>query len=255
MYKRQFLQRAYDQILHDVCLQNLPVVFAIDRAGLVGEDGPTHQGVFDLSYLRHIPRLVIASPKDTAELRDLVATALKHDGPMAFRYPRGAGPSAYEPGEARILSIGRGERIAEGEDAAIIAVGSTVYPSIAAAESLAEHGVSVEVINARFVKPLDEQLILDVFERKLPIVVVEDNTIVGGFGSAVVELAAGAGCSVDCVRRVGVPDVFPEHDSPETLRQQFGLTASQIVQEVRAVVAQREMQSSRDVAAVRLRKL
>ena len=250
-----FLQRAYDQILHDVCLQNLPVVFAIDRAGLVGEDGPTHQGVFDLSYLRHIPRLVVASPKDTAELRDLLATALRHDGPMAFRYPRGAGPNPYEPGEMRILSIGQGEQITEGEDAAIIAVGSTVYPSVAAAGLLVERGLSVEVINARFVKPLDERLILRVFERNLPVVVVEDNTIVGGFGSAVVELASSTGCCLDSISRIGVPDMFPEHDSSETLRQEVGLTASNIAREVKALVTRRAIQSSQDVAAVRLRKL
>ncbi|MCL5102812.1 MAG: 1-deoxy-D-xylulose-5-phosphate synthase [Armatimonadetes bacterium] len=234
-----FLQRAYDQIVHDVCLQNLPVVFAIDRAGLVGEDGPTHHGVYDLSYLRHIPRMAIAAPKDTNELRNLLATALKHDGPMAIRYPRGGGPSKFERGEIDIFSMGQGERILHGDDAAIIAVGSTVYPAVAAAEMLMEQGLSVDVVNARFVKPLDEQLILDVFERKLPVVVIEDNTIIGGFGSAVIELASSRGYPVDNVRRIGVPDAFVEHDSPEALREKLGLTAEGIAEAVRTLVVGR----------------
>jgi len=231
-----FLQRSYDQIVHDVCLQNLPVVFAVDRAGLVGEDGPTHHGTFDLSYLRHIPRLVVAAPKDTMELRDLLATALKHDGPMAIRYPRGGGPSAYTPGEMNILSIGQGEQIIAGGDAVIIAVGSTVYPAVAAAEMLGEHGIRVGVVNARFVKPLDEQLIMSVLDRRVPVVVVEDNTIVGGFGSAVIELAASKGRAMDRIVRVGVPDVFVEHDSPEALHEKMGLSADGIAETVRSLV-------------------
>jgi len=223
-----FLQRAYDQIVHDVCLQNLPVVFAIDRAGVVGEDGPTHHGVFDLSYLRHIPGLVVAAPKDTPELRDLLATALRHDGPMAIRYPRGGGPIPYEPGEVTIFSTGQGERLTTGNDAAIISIGSMVYPSVEAAGMLADRGVSVEVINARFAKPLDEQLILSVFRRNLPVVIVEDNTVIGGFGSAIIELASGNGFAVDNVRRIGVPDAFVEHDTLEALREKLGLTADGI---------------------------
>lgn len=232
-----FLQRAYDQIIHDVCLQHLPVVFAIDRAGIVGEDGPTHHGVFDISYLRHIPGLVVAAPKDTCELRDLLATALRHDGPMAIRYPRGGGPCAYEPGEPNIFSIGQGERIRPGCDAAIIALGSTVYAAIEAAEMLDGQGISAEVINARFAKPLDEQLIISVLNSKAPVIVVEDNTIVGGFGSAVLEFASGRGYPLDKIKRIGVPDSFVEHDTPEALREKLGLTAEGIAEAVKAMAA------------------
>jgi len=234
-----FLQRAYDQVLHDVCLQNLPVVFAVDRAGLVGEDGPTHHGMFDLSYLRHIPGLVVAAPKDTMELRNLIATALSHDGPMAVRYPRGGGPCAYEPGEIEILAIGKGERLVEGDDVAIIAVGSTVYPALEAAGELRGDGLGAEVINARFVKPLDEKLILSVFERGLPVVVVEDNTIVGGFGSAILELASRSGHALNRIRMLGVPDAFVAHDSVDALREKIGLNASCIAVAARELVAAR----------------
>lgn len=248
-----FLQRAYDQIVHDVCLQNLPVVFAIDRAGIVGEDGPTHHGAFDLSYLRHIPCLVVAAPKDTMELRDLLATALKHDGPMAIRYPRGGGPCPYDPEDATIFSIGQGERIINGDDVAIIALGSTVYPAVEAAGMLLETGLSVEVINARFAKPLDEQLILSVFERGLPVVVVEDNTIIGGLGSAVIELASDNGFSIANVRRIGIPDAFLEHDSPDSLREKLDLTASGIAGAAAEVVRESAIRAE-GFAAVRLRK-
>lgn len=230
-----FLQRAYDQIIHDVCLQNLPVVFAVDRAGLVGEDGPTHHGVFDLSFLRHIPRLVVAAPKDTIELRNMLATAFAHDGPMAIRYPRGGGPCAYERNAAEILAIGQGERLAEGTDVAIIAIGSTVYPAIEAAVGLGKSGLSVEVINARFAKPLDETLILNVFERNLGVVIAEDNTVVGGFGSAILELASSRGYPLDRVIRAGIPDSFVEHDTPEALYERLGLTAAGIAEAVRAL--------------------
>lgn len=234
-----FLQRAYDQILHDVCLQNLPVVFAIDRAGLVGEDGPTHHGAFDLSYLRHMPGLVIAAPKDTMELRNLLATALRHDGPMAIRYPRGGGPCPYEPGEVEVLAIGRGERLVEGDDLALLAVGSTVYAALEAAGELRRDGLSAEVINARFVKPLDEKLILGVFERGLPLIVIEDNTVVGGFGSAILELASSKGYPLNCVRRIGMPDSFVEHDTLDALREKLGLNTLSIANAARELVSAR----------------
>jgi 1-deoxy-D-xylulose-5-phosphate synthase len=215
-------------VLHDVCLQNLPVVFAVDRAGLVGEDGATHHGVFDLSFLRHAPGLVVAAPKDTMELRNLIATALRHDGPMAIRYPRGGGPCPYECIEPEILSIGQGELLLEGEDAAIIAIGSTVYPALEAANQLRESGYTAEVINARFVKPLDEALILSVLEKDIPVVIVEDNTVVGGFGSAILELASRHKCKNNAIKLVGTPDAFVEHDSLDNLRERIGLTASRI---------------------------
>ncbi|MEN6357144.1 MAG: 1-deoxy-D-xylulose-5-phosphate synthase [Armatimonadota bacterium] len=231
-----FLQRAYDQVIHDVCLQNLPVTFAIDRAGLVGEDGPTHHGVFDLSFLRQIPHMVVAAPKDTMELRDLVATALTHDGPMAVRYPRGSGPCAFEPGEPQILAIGKGEKLTDGDDLAIIAVGETVYPSLEAARILDEQGLSVEVINARFVKPLDEQLILSVLKRGLPVLVIEDNTVVGGFGSAILELASSKGYPLNTVHRIGVPDAFIEHDTNGRLYEMLGLTADKIAESAKKLL-------------------
>jgi len=248
-----FLQRGYDQVIHDVCLQSLPVVFAIDRAGLVGEDGPTHHGAFDLSFLRHIPRLVVAAPKDTMELRDLLATALKHDGPMAIRYPRGGGPCAYAPEPMRILAIGQGERLVEGDEAAIVAVGSTVYPALAAASLLAGQGIRAEVINARFVKPLDEQLILGVLDRGTPTVVVEENTVVGGLGSAVLELASAHGCPVGSIKRVGIPDAFVEHDSPEALREKVGLTPAKIARAVRTLLVEQRVGAAGNVVSVKLR--
>lgn len=232
-----FLQRAYDQIIHDVCLQNLPVLFAVDRAGLVGEDGPTHHGAFDISFLRHIPGLVVAAPKDTRELRNLLATAFRYDGPMAIRYPRGGGPTPYEAGDVQLLAIGQGERIVEGDAAAIIAVGSSVYPSLEAARQLRTQGTEAEVINARFVKPLDDALILSPFERCLPVTIVEDNTIVGGFGSAVLELASSHGHPVDKVKRIGIPDSFVEHASLELLRGKYGLTPEAIAEAVKSCVA------------------
>lgn len=239
-----FLQRAYDQILHDVCLQNLPVVFAVDRAGIVGEDGPTHHGVFDLSFLRHAPGLVVAAPKDTIELRNLLATALRHDGPMAIRYPRGGGPCSYEACEPEIMGIGQGERVIEGDDAAIIAIGSTVYPAIEAACQLSRTGTACDVINARFAKPLDEALLESVFEKEIPIVVVEDNIIAGGLGSAVLEFAARHGCSSNRVKLIGAPDAFVEHDSVDRLREKIGLTASRIADTVQDVIGSNERHPS-----------
>lgn len=249
-----FLQRAYDQVIHDVCLQNLPVVFAIDRAGLVGEDGPTHHGSFDMSFLRTIPQMVISAPKDTIELRDLLATAFKHDGPMAIRYPRGGGPCPYEDREVSVLSIGQGERLTEGGDAAIVAIGSTVYPALDAAELLREQGIGAEVINARFIKPLDEQLILSLFERNLPVVVVEDNTIVGGLGSAVLELANANGYAADKIKRLAIPDRFIEHDSIESLHEKLGMSASKIAQAVKLLVTESSLSPGQGIASVRLRK-
>jgi 1-deoxy-D-xylulose-5-phosphate synthase len=249
-----FLQRGYDQIIHDVCLQHLPVTFAIDRAGLVGEDGPTHHGAFDLSFLRHIPHLVVAAPKDTIELRDLLATALKHDGPMAIRYPRGGGPTPYEVRIPKILTIGQGERLAEGSDAAIIAIGSTVFPATEAARLLGDDGISVEVINARFVKPLDEDLILSVFKRGLPVVMAEDNTLVGGFGSAVLELASANGCALDNVRRVGIPDDYIEHDTLDAQRRNLGLDAEGIATAVKDLLLRRIPLMFRDLSKAEIPK-
>lgn len=236
-----FLQRGYDQVVNDVCLQNLPVVFAIDRAGVVGEDGPTHHGAFDISYLRHVPNMVVAVPKDTMELRDLLATALRHDGPIAIRYPRGGGPCTYVPEDPQALTIGQGERLVEGDDAVIIAIGSGVYPAVEAAALLAERGIHVEVINARFAKPLDQELILGALRKNVPVLTVEDNSIVGGFGSAVLELAASNGCRVDHIKRVGIPDSFVEHDSLDVLRERIGLTAEGIADAVNGMLGRSQL--------------
>jgi len=232
-----FLQRAYDQVLHDVCLQNLPVVFAVDRAGLVGEDGPTHHGVYDMSFLRQMPRMVVSAPKDTIELRHLLATALKHDGPFAIRYPRGGGPCEYMAIEPQILAIGKGEVLREGTDAAILAVGSTVYPAMDAASILEYMGISVRVVNARYIKPLDEQLIVSTLNIDGPIMVVEENSVVGGFGSAVLELASSSGCDVGRISLLGVPDAFLEHGETSRLKESIGLAAETMADRMARIVS------------------
>ncbi len=223
-----FLQRAYDQVLHDVCLQNLPVVFALDRGGIVGEDGETHQGLFDLSYLRHIPNLVLMAPKDEDELRHMLYTAVRHQGPIALRYPRGRGVGVSFSSTLRELPLGKGEVLREGEDLLILAVGACVHPSLAAAQELAQQGYQAAVINARFIKPLDEQLILSWAARTGRVLTVEENVAQGGFGSAVLELLADQGLLVP-VKRIAVPDRFVEHGAPDVLRQKYGLDAAGIL--------------------------
>ncbi len=219
-----FLQRAYDEIVHDVCLQNLPVIFAVDRAGLVGEDGATHQGLFDISYLRHIPNLVVMAPKDGSELRKMLQFALQHDGPSAIRYPRGKAReiSGYPLADAEVR-VGKGEILTDGDDIAIIAFGCSVHPSLKAAEMLRKDGISPCVINARFVKPLDESLILSVCERIRKVVTVEENVLAGGFGSAVLECLERAGMAGVSVKRIGIGDEFVEHGSQPILRKRHGL--------------------------------
>jgi 1-deoxy-D-xylulose-5-phosphate synthase len=219
-----FLQRAYDEIIHDVCLQNLPVVFAIDRAGVVGEDGATHQGLFDISYLRHIPNLLSMSPKDGAELRAMLRLALHHKGPSAIRFPRGRAIQYADLGGGNPgLKSGKAELMAEGEDIAIIAIGNSVYPSLRAAQMLLKDGVKASVINARFIKPLDESLILSVSEKVGHVVTVEENMLAGGFGSAVLELLHSAGLTDIYVQRIGIGDEFVEHGSQSVLRRKYGL--------------------------------
>lgn len=220
-----FLQRSYDQIVHDVCLQNLPVTFCLDRGGLVGEDGATHHGAFDLSFLRHVPNMVVMAPKDEAELRDMLATAVGHDGPAAVRYPRGVGVGADCSGVMRQLPLGRGELLRDGRDACLLAVGSRVMPSLEAAEELeAESGLSIAVFNARFVKPLDEAAILELAGRFPRLMTVEENSLAGGFGSAVLELLADRGALAHLsVKRLGLPDHFVEHGAQKLLRQSLGI--------------------------------
>ena len=224
-----FLQRAYDQILHDVCLQDLPVVFALDRGGIVGEDGETHQGLFDLSYLRSLPNMVLMAPKDEDELRHMLYTAVEHPGPIALRYPRGQGVGVNFSPTLHRLPIGKGEVVREGEDLLILAIGASVNPSLKAAEELEKQGYQTTVVNARFVKPLDESLILNLAARRGRVLTVEENVLHGGFGSAVLELLLDRGLMVP-VKRLGIPDIFVEHGSPAILRQKYGLNAQGIAQ-------------------------
>ncbi|NPV26224.1 MAG: 1-deoxy-D-xylulose-5-phosphate synthase [Firmicutes bacterium] len=228
-----FLQRAYDQVLHDVCLQKLPVVFAIDRAGLVGEDGATHQGLFDLAYLRHIPNMVVMAPKDENELQHMLKTAVGYDGPIAIRYPRGTGVGVQLEEKLRNLPIGQAELLCDGTDITILAVGPLVYTALEAANRLREQGVKVAVVNVRFIKPLDEELILRLARQTKHLVTLEEHVLAGGFGSAVLELLARKQHSEVKVINLGIPDEFVEHGPIEVLRTQYGLTPEGIVATIR----------------------
>ncbi len=232
-----FLQRAYDQVFHDVCLQNLPVTFALDRAGLVGSDGPTHHGVFDFSYLRHLPKMVIMAPKDENELQHMLKTALEYPGPTALRYPRGSGLGVFIDTAPRALPIGKAELLREGNDLAILAIGTMVQPAIEAAKNLEEdEQISATVVNARFVKPLDAELILDIAQKIKKIITVEENVIQGGFGSAVLEFLQAAGVDAVVVRCLGLPDQFVEHGTQNELRRAYGLDAEGIEKAARALI-------------------
>jgi 1-deoxy-D-xylulose-5-phosphate synthase len=228
-----FLQRAYDQVIHDVCLQNLPVVFAIDRAGIVGDDGKTHQGSFDISYLRSIPNIIVAAPKDEDELQHLLFTAINAGQPMAIRYPRGSGEGIPLDPDLRQLPIGKGEVLREGQDLAILAIGSTVYPALAAAERLSEAGIDGTVVNARFAKPLDSELVLGLAMKTNRLLTVEENALAGGFGSAVLESLASAKLAQVKVECLGLPDAFVEHGSQKFFRAMFDLDAEGIFRRVR----------------------
>jgi 1-deoxy-D-xylulose-5-phosphate synthase len=245
-----FLQRAYDQIVHDVCIQNLPVIFALDRAGFAGDDGRTHHGVYDFSYLRCLPNMTIMAPKDEQELRQMVATAVAHtQGPIAFRYPRGAGVGVDTTGPMTPLPIGKSETLREGSDVAIIAVGATVPAAEAAATELALDGLNATVINARFVKPLDEEAILAVADRCGAIVTVEENAVAGGFGSAVTELLSLRGVQVPVIR-LGLADRIYEQASQGRLRELAGIDAAGIVAGARQAMAQRRAQAVLDAPPV-----
>jgi len=226
-----FLQRAFDQIVHDVCLPDLPVVFAVDRSGIVGEDGKTHQGIFDLSYLGLIPNMIVSAPGDENELQHLLYTALDTAHPMVIRYPRGNGSGVPLDTEFRKLPIGKGEITKQGEDVAIIAIGSTVIPSLEAAEHLASRGINASVINARFARPLDAQLILGLANRTGKIITVEENVLSGGFGAAVLELLQKSGISDVRVKRLGIPDEFVTHGEQGLLRSLYHLDAEGIARE------------------------
>jgi 1-deoxy-D-xylulose-5-phosphate synthase len=231
-----FLQRAYDQVLQDVGLQNLPVVFALDRGGIVGEDGPTHQGLFDFSYLRHIPNLIIMVPKDEDELQQMMKTAMECPSPVAFRYPRGRGEGVKRSPVLRSIEIGKGEVLREGTDLLILAIGTTVYPSIRAAERLDASGIHAAVINTRFLKPLDGDLIGEWARKIGRILTVEENVLQGGFGSAVLELLQEKDLSSVHVKRLGIPDLFVEHGPPALLRAKYGIDEAGIYRAVKEMV-------------------
>lgn len=227
-----FLQRAFDQIIHDVCLQQLPVIFVIDRSGIVADDGKTHQGSFDLSYLGCIPDLIVCAPKDVNELQHLVYTAVKANRPMAIRYPKGSGPGTALDRTPHELPIGQGEVLQEGEDVAILALGAMVHPALEAARELEKTGVRCRVINARFAKPLDSKLILDAAQNIKRLVTIEENTLAGGFGSAVLQLLESSRLRDVRVKSLGLPDSFVEHGTHSLLLSNFGLDTTGIIRQV-----------------------
>ncbi len=232
-----FLQRAYDQIIHDVCLQNLPVVFALDRGGLVGEDGETHQGAYDLSYLRCVPNMTVMAPADENELRHMLFTALGHDGPIALRYPRGNGEGIPLDSGFKKLEIGKGVLVEEGKDYALLAVGRMVGVAKAVHALLRKEGLEGTVANMRFVKPLDEKLLSHVAGKTKILLTLEENVVMGGFGSAVLESLQKNGLA-DCVVKVlGIPDRYIEHGKPQAQREQCGLEPHQVAEEVRRLLA------------------
>jgi 1-deoxy-D-xylulose-5-phosphate synthase len=246
-----FTQRAYDQVVHDLCLQNLPVTLALDRAGLVGEDGPTHHGVFDIAYLRHIPNIVMMAPKDENELQHMLKTAVEYNGPSAVRYPRGIGCGVPMDQELKTLEIGKSELIGNGNDVAIIAIGNMVCPSIEAAKRLSDEGISVAVVNARFVKPLDETMILAVARKTGRIVTVEEHALSGGFGSAVLECLDANGVAGIKTHRIGVPDAFIEHGTQQVLRKKYGLDADGIYLSVKEFIERTRLKAVTSVTQLR----
>ena len=230
-----FLQRAFDQIIHDVCLPNLPVVFCLDRGGLVGEDGPTHHGHFDLTYLRSLPNMMVMAPKDENELRQMLYTALKQNNPVAIRYPRGSGLGVPIDPDFRSVPIGQGEVLLEGGELLILSIGSMVSPSLEAAKQLTTEGHSVTVLNCRFVKPLDKKIV-DYARNIRNVLIVEDNIIQGGFGSALLELFSDMEVGDIRVKRLGLPDKFIEHGPLNILREKYGLDRAGILKEARNLI-------------------
>ncbi|MBM5815947.1 MAG: 1-deoxy-D-xylulose-5-phosphate synthase [Cyanobacteria bacterium K_Offshore_surface_m2_239] len=227
-----FLQRAYDQLIHDVGIQKLPVTFVLDRAGIVGADGPTHQGQYDISYLRAVPNFTVMAPKDEAELQRMLVTALAHDGPCAIRFPRGEGEGVPLMEEGwQPLQIGLAEQLTDGDDLLIVAYGSMVAPAMATAGLLQEQGVRATVVNARFLRPLDESLLLPLARRITRVVTMEEGALAGGFGGAVVEALSDNGIQAK-VLRIGIPDVLVDHATPEQSKESLGLTPPQMAQRI-----------------------
>jgi 1-deoxy-D-xylulose-5-phosphate synthase len=232
-----FLQRAYDQVVHDICRQKLNVFIGIDRAGLVGADGETHQGVFDIAFLRHLPNLVIMMPKDENEGQHMVHTALTYEeGPIAMRYARGNGLGVELDSELKNIPIGTWDVLKEGSDTTILTFGTTISMAMDAAEELEKQGISVKVVNARFIKPLDEKMLHEIFQTSKPVITIEEAVLQGGFGSAVLEFASEHGYYDTRVERMGIPDRFIEHGSVTKLLEEIGLTKEEIINRVKKLV-------------------
>ncbi|MEB7771299.1 1-deoxy-D-xylulose-5-phosphate synthase [Kurthia gibsonii] len=238
-----FLQRAYDQMLHDICRQNLNVFVGIDRSGLVGADGETHQGVFDINFLRSMPNIVIMMPKDENEGQHMVQTALAYDdGPICLRYPRGNGLGVPMDEELKTLPIGSWEVLKVGTDATILTFGTTIPMAEEAAEKLAEQGISVEIVNARFIKPMDEEMLHRIYQTGRPILTIEESMLQGGFGSAVLEFANDHGYDTNQTERMGIPDEFIEHGSVDLLMRDIHLTAEEAEKRITKLVHQKREQ-------------
>lgn len=236
-----FLQRAYDQVVHDICRQNLNVFIGIDRAGLVGADGETHQGVFDIAFLRHVPNLVLMMPKDENEGQHMVNTAIKYDdGPIAMRFPRGNGLGVPLDDELKEIPIGTWEVLKEGKDGAILTFGTTIPMALKAAEILEKQGISIRVVNARFIKPLDKQMLLDILGANMPILTIEEAVLQGGFGSAVLEFASDHGFHHVQIERMGIPDQFIEHGSVKELLNEIGLTTEAVVGKLQTLARKKQ---------------
>ena len=235
-----FLQRAYDQILHDVCLESHGVVFAIDRGGLVGEDGPTHHGLFDYAYLRNIPNITIMAPKDENELARMLVTAVSHDAPVSIRYPRGKGEGVKIDKDLKPIEIGKAELLTHGlnngDDVLLIAVGSSVVESNKALLKLKEKNISCALINARFVKPLDSKLIIEMAQKTGKVITIEDHVLDGGFGSAVIELFADNNIANVKIKRIGIKDCYVEHGPQQVLKSEYGIDSSAICKAVEEII-------------------
>lgn len=236
-----FLQRAFDQVFHDVAIMDLPVVFALDRGGIAGADGPTHHGIYDMAYLRLFPNMICMAPKDENELRHMVKTAFSTGHPTSIRYPRGSGAGVSMDSEMKALPIGKGEVLREGSDAAIFAIGAEVWPAFHAAEQLARDGINVAVINARFIKPLDEELILRFCKSGSKVITVEEGSLAGGFGSAIMEKVQELGIEHVEFHRIGIPDEYVHHGSQDILRAQFDLHTDGIAARLRKFLGQRSL--------------
>ncbi|MCJ8006783.1 1-deoxy-D-xylulose-5-phosphate synthase [Lederbergia wuyishanensis] len=236
-----FLQRAYDQVLHDICRQNLNVFIGVDRAGLVGADGETHQGVFDVSFLRHLPNMVVMMPKDENEGQHMVNTALKYnDGPIAMRFPRGNGYGVPMDSQLKEIPIGTWEILRKGKDATILTFGTTIPMAMEAALMLEKQGVSVQVVNARFIKPLDEAMLYDIFKTGMPVLTIEEAILQGGFGSAILEYAHDQGFNHAMIDRVGIPDKFIEHGNVNELLNEIGMTADNIALKLHSMLPEKK---------------